>query len=639
MHNATLWQLALGLAALSGAACATAYHGRRPLNDYNTVYSYNMKSNNCSCDYNTTQNTVWEIEQHGVRVRFQAPVMAGQFATKDWWVLGPATVVETFPASSAGRHGLQLNPAVASSQALDDRIQGYDASLAATLPLVVQPGDALVKAVSVPKGEMDRSALQVAVVITIVINAPASDAFRPPYFGTRATRRSLPEFRTGGLQLGLLPDAVVATAGVPPDAWMLGRFERPQLDWLQGWGSRAMHPVDAMPDYGADILRDAGDAALKLLTPTEAPKTELAIGFIQWGIDCYGIVLGGGSWPANGGHANGRKLPMTYAAVLLRDDAMADTVRGAAAACLASGGVECTFSEDSQLVRAPAHAAHPLWGHAAVSERGYWELLTDPNCNGNRIAADPYGWIDGGPIPGTEYQFCCVSAPWKGTALALLLWDEARAVFNNDDFSSYTRRWVDQGAWAQPDPCAPPSGSCSDGSGPCTGSCHGTPCGAGENGTCILSMAGYGTEFGPDGHGGCIQDSDQLDGVGRFPAAHGSNADGGYYGSSFQKSMWTGEALRACGAAAASPALQPTPLPPAPVCSWVVGDAVGGSEVPLGEVASKEECAALVRCSQPSANGATYPASDSSSNSTCYAEFRANDRNGDTGYQSCLFGA
>lgn len=151
-------------------------------------------------------------------------------------------------------------------------------------------------------------------------------------------------------------------------------------------------------------------------------------------------------------------------------------------------------------------------------------------------------------------------------------------------------------------------------------------------------MAGYGTEFGPDGHGGCIQDSDQLDGVGRFPAAHGSNADGGYYGSSFQKSMWTGETLRACGAAAASPALQPTPLPPAPVCSWVVGDAVGGSEVPLGEVASKEECAALVRCSQPSANGATYPASDSGSNSTCYAEFRANDRNGDTGYQSCLFG-
>ena len=49
---------------------------------------------------------------------------------------------------------------------------------------------------------------------------------------------------------------------------------------------------------------------------------------------------------------------------------------------------------------------------------------------------------------------------------------------------------MDVGAWAQPDPCAPPTGNCSDGSGMCTGNCTmTTPCGS--NGHCVLSMDGY----------------------------------------------------------------------------------------------------------------------------------------------------
>lgn len=30
--------------------------------------------------------------------------------------------------------------------------------------------------------------------------------------------------------------------------------------------------------------------------------------------------MGTGAWPANGGHENGRKLPMVYAGLLLGDD-------------------------------------------------------------------------------------------------------------------------------------------------------------------------------------------------------------------------------------------------------------------------------------------------------------------------------
>ena len=197
----------------------------------------------------------------------------------------------------------------------------------------------------------------------------------------------------------------------------------------------------------------------------------------------------------------------------------------------------CRFSEDGELNRAPSHSRTPLFGTTTATEKTYWSLLTDKQCNGQRISADPYGYIDGGFLPGDSYQYCCTSAVWKGTALPLLLWQPARAAFNDEGFITYVQRWVNFGAWAQPDPCAPPSGMCSDGSGPCTGTCQGSPCG--KNGTCQLSMAGYGTTFGPDSaRGGCILDKDPSDGVGRFPDRHGAGRDGGGYASRFAAAMW-----------------------------------------------------------------------------------------------------
>ena len=57
-------------------------------------------------------------------------------------------------------------------------------------------------------------------------------------------------------------------------------------------------------------------------------------------------------------------------------------------------------------------------------------------------------------------------------------------------------------------------------------------------------MDGYGKEFGPDGNGGCILDSDASDGIGRYPQFHGkfaeSQVDGKYdsYTSQWLRDMW-----------------------------------------------------------------------------------------------------
>ena len=69
-------------------------------------------------------------------------------------------------------------------------------------------------------------------------------------------------------------------------------------------------------------------------------------------------------------------------------------------------------------------------------------------------------------------------------------------------------------------------------------------------------------------------------------------------------------------------------------CEYVVGDGVGGTETGVGDAATASECVNLVLASEPTANGATYPASGGTS---CYAEFGMTGVNDSTGWQSCLF--
>jgi len=48
----------------------------------------------------------------------------------------------------------------------------------------------------------------------------------------------------------------------------------------------------------------------------------------------------------------------------------------------------------------------------------------------------------------------------------------------------------------------------------------------------------YGVTYGPDSKGGCIQDTDGSDGIGRFPQLHGTSKDSGHYQSDFTNKVW-----------------------------------------------------------------------------------------------------
>eukprot|EP00045_Choanoeca_perplexa_P015257 m.187671 g.187671 ORF g.187671 m.187671 type:complete len:510 (-) comp16933_c0_seq1:754-2283(-) len=485
------------------------------------------------------------LHQYNISLSFQESAASGVFTNGNYWVQGPVTLVATAPTFNGSRNGFEVNVDSIVQQGFDSRISGFNAGRVPLLPYLLQPGDRVVKAMSIDSDKVEHGvALQTAIVVTIVAKPPPSNALRPPYFGNSSAKGPDPEgyWTTAMIDLQRLE----SIAKAPPDrtvmpnmSWIERRFQRIQLDHLRNYVSRQLHPVENMPNYGADIARDTGDGAMRLMLPDAVhnqslPPVQAAIvAYLQLGLDIYAILMNGGSWPANGGHENGRKLPLAFAGVVLAD-------ANIQSAC-ANATIE-DFSESDELQAVPSNADLPLFGEingaplvGTTEEEAYWQLVTSGD--GFRTGRDPYGWIDGGAFPGSYYQYCCTSEMWIGTALPIgNLSVPLKTVANLPSFLQYVDRWVAFGAWAQPDPCAPPTGNCSDGSGTCHGFLH-APCGS-SNGTCTLSMVEYGRTFGPDGHGSCIRDTDDSDGIGRFPSLHGSSRNQGDYVSKFALAMW-----------------------------------------------------------------------------------------------------
>jgi hypothetical protein len=388
-----------------------------------------------------------------------------------------------------------VNP-VGFKEAYDSRTQQpgvspiFDASLQPPLPYLAQPDTSIIKAISLDPGRPTcRPCLRTAAVLTVLRSVPPDGGrtvFRPPYFGS-----SKPLISTRALRMDVLPSLARPSppAALPTLAQIQERFQRPQLDHvLPTWLGDNMHPSENMPNYGALIARDTGDAVLRLLLDDPpAEKLPALIVYVQYGIDAYYTQLGGMRWEGAGGLDSGRKLPIAFAALLLDDPTMMHTVSLAAH--------RDTYGEDTQVYfssAADGGKGKVLWG-APCTEAQYWERIDTHQ--GRRDCRDPYGQIDGGGDEiGMGYQACCTSEAWKGAALALYLMPRLAAVWANPLFFSYVDRWVKVGVWALPDPCAPIRPN------PFVGRC--------------------------------------VPGSGRFPLKQGINRDGGDYRSTFADAMW-----------------------------------------------------------------------------------------------------
>jgi hypothetical protein len=369
-------------------------------------------------------------------------------------------------------------------------------------------------------------------VLTVVGEAPPDSGaavFRPPYVASEK-----PYYAVADLNTALLP-SLPPVPSAPSLDHLHQVFQRVRLDHQPGRTSTYLRPEDCLPFYAADINRQIGDGALRLMLddPIEE-KMPLLIAYVQQGIDYYHFSENGQFWPAGGGEQPGNIVPMVFASVMLENDAMKSAIRGFIEADnnFPYADVTVWYTRDSIALWGHHRHLNANWTHY---EEVYWHKLEDADAPGSKTIADPYGHIDGGYKPGGGYQHCCTSQPFKSSVTALHCMPVLKEVWNPRAVIEYVDRWVTHGTWTQPDPCAP-----------------------------VLEGGIHGVDYGPDpaNPGDCIRDTDPGDGIGRFPSLHGANADDGHRRSPFAAEMY--DAYRHTEAAARPRTMTET-------ASWATG--------------------------------------------------------------------
>ncbi|RXF54714.1 hypothetical protein EG867_16720, partial [Enterococcus faecalis] len=88
------------------------------------------------------------VSQYGITWNFDGDYPVGQYANGDYWVVGPVRIISITPDFDGSHHGWMVNMS-GLSQGYDSRSSGFNASLVPSLPYSAQPGDAIIKAVSI----------------------------------------------------------------------------------------------------------------------------------------------------------------------------------------------------------------------------------------------------------------------------------------------------------------------------------------------------------------------------------------------------------------------------------------------------------------------------------------------------------
>ena len=408
------------------------------------------------------------VSQYGITWTFAEPARVGQFVNGDWYVVGPVTVKMIDPKPLWGdevtdqidkssvkesrypgkqcRNGSSLNPAATGIKAgFDSRLASrrYDPDRVSHLPIAMKPGDALVSTVSRPTSKLKKFSgqhvdpLQVAAVLCCVAEALPADAFRPSYCDSRNSKTYLARNLKRDLLLKLprikgMPETLDKHAA---------RFQKVWLDIAQ-WGFAA--PVENLPHYGQQFTERTSEASLLLLSAyTAEQKEKLLVNFTQAGIDFWGLVRAGHSWPAHGGLNSGRKWPILFAGMMLGDADMLS---------IRKHYPKVRFHEDDQTAFGPVtykgKTYKTSWSGSKAIFMGHSPYLMDSMRShwdrgwGLVDVFHPKDWPAPGKLTSSEgYRRANTSACWVGQALAARLM-QAETHWDHDAFFAYVDRWM-----------------------------------------------------------------------------------------------------------------------------------------------------------------------------------------------------
>lgn len=284
------------------------------------------------------------VTRGGITWVFAKETLTGKYANGDPWAVGPVQLVQMTPGPTTlgGKdiNGSMLNIDIkAKPHGFDGHITylPYDANLniGKKLPYDLKAGDMLLSSVHnnnyVGAAGTNDSFLREIQVLTIVASAPASGTFRPPYIG-RVGKTSWNESKLNYAKLRSLakPNGGL---NVPSLTRLTDNFKYPWIYKNEGAGNSHFRPLLNHPyrddsklsaNYGRELSHMASEALLSLqLNYTKQEKRNLTVSMVQIGIDAYGAVqYGSANFYADGGHNNGHKMPILFAASLLDDGDM-----------------------------------------------------------------------------------------------------------------------------------------------------------------------------------------------------------------------------------------------------------------------------------------------------------------------------
>lgn len=396
-------------------------------------------------------SSVSSVTKDAITWTFDTNYEVGQFVNGDYFVVDPGTGVNftgrTNP-NGADRDGAMLNP-VSGSQGYDTYLgsnpaANYGISYSSALnvlegasvgsPVNIGAGvagvNSLVSVLSVP-AQAQRPAIQDCSVLTIVDTAPPAGSFRPCY--TDATKTFYNESNIDYTKLA----NVTSSSSAPSMASIEDDVKRVWLDHYNNNIGRTLHPSNNMPDYGADLDLQMSQAWLMANTNlSNAAKRDLVVYLIQQGIDFYGLYEDGQTWPANGGHAGGRKLPIIAAGVLLGASEMsgvgttagsANNIWGETSQCFTVTQSEIDACDSGSWNPEPAGSAlHYESPHIGLPEWGIRRGQTVYRINRNWNAT---------------YR-TTVGSGYACTALVVRLMG-IETEWNDTDFMYYTDRYVE----------------------------------------------------------------------------------------------------------------------------------------------------------------------------------------------------
>jgi hypothetical protein len=379
--------------------------------------------------------TSGQISKDGITWTFDKPYETGKFANGDWWITGPVTVTGiSRPHNTAGRDGSQINPIAGGPHGYDSRIPGYQAAADVSLkiPITLSPGQSLISTISwepheegapvfIETKQTTRPTVRYAAVLTALSEAPLAGSFRPPYTGTRKT-----SFNVSQLHRELLPKLTAFSS--PPDLTeKADLFSGVWLDHVQGDAGRYVHPWANMPSYYREFITRINVGILSLMIES-INREQLLVNVVQLGIDLYEIfdTAPAGYYKLDGHHM-GRKWPIMFAGIMLDNAAMKNVGRDNPAGTFA---MDCMTFYVTQEDKNRFPSVFPVIG---LPEWGVRHCYRPADDNNKR-----------------QYETCCISITFAGTALGALIMHDAagvpaRTLWNWNAFFDYTDRFVSYG--------------------------------------------------------------------------------------------------------------------------------------------------------------------------------------------------